>query len=149
MTVERSNALEVWRTVPCKLWTGALNKKPNGYGVKGIGNHKIRYVHRLAWEEVNGPIPKGIRVLHRCDVPQCYEIQHLFLGTAKDNSQDMLAKGRESAGEDRWNCKLTKDQVDEIRSLAGTMTQRKIAERFQVSYQQVSKIIRNERRKVR
>jgi len=50
--------------------------------------------HRLAWEEAKGPIPDGLFVLHRCDVRGCINVDHLFLGTAKDNTHDMMAKGR-------------------------------------------------------
>jgi hypothetical protein len=52
------------------------------------------FVHRFVWEEARGPIPDGLLVCHRCDVPACCNVDHLFLGTHKDNTQDMLAKGR-------------------------------------------------------
>jgi hypothetical protein len=52
----------------------------------------------MVWEESNGSIPDGMRVLHRCDVPACVNIDHLFLGTSLDNMQDMTAKGRGSGG---------------------------------------------------
>ena len=74
------------------MWTGAT---ANGYGQRSVGG-KTQYVHRLAWEEVHGPIPEGMRVLHHCDNPPCYEITHLFLGTSKVNTEDMIAKGRQA-----------------------------------------------------
>jgi len=53
------------------------------------------YLHRIAWEAHNAePIPEGLMVCHSCDNPRCFNPEHLFLGTAKDNTQDMLSKQR-------------------------------------------------------
>lgn len=76
----------------CIEWTGARHS--SGYGVKRTPAG-LRYVHRLAWEAAHGPIPEGMFVCHHCDNPPCYLVDHLFLGTCADNTQDMLAKGRE------------------------------------------------------
>jgi len=96
-----------WQGVPCKVWTGARNK--NGYGVRGIGprsSHRTVLVHRHAWEEVHGPIPAETPyVLHHCDNPACYEVEHLFLGTQKDNMEDCSQKGRvRNQHQDKTHC---------------------------------------------
>ena len=80
----------------CLLWTGATNEK--GYGVIGAGARGagVLKVHRVAWELARGPIPEGLFVLHRCDIPACCNVAHLFLGTNADNVADMIAKGRNS-----------------------------------------------------
>ena len=78
-------------TSGCHLWTAAVAGK--GYGVINHGG-VMRYAHRLAWEFAYGPIPEGLCALHRCDVPACVNVAHLFLGTVADNNRDMAAKGR-------------------------------------------------------
>ena len=75
----------------CILWTGWTSTK--GYGQKRIDG-KVKGVHRLAWEEAHGPIPEGMFVCHKCDVPACYNVEHLFLGTPSDNMRDKASKGR-------------------------------------------------------
>lgn len=78
----------------CVLWTGAKNSR--GYGHRQINGRTV-YVHRLAYEAANGPIPEGMMVLHRCDVRSCHNPEHLYLGTAKQNTADMLARDRQPA----------------------------------------------------
>ena len=75
----------------CWIFQGSLNA--DGYGQISRDGRGVR-LHRLAWEEANGPIPKGMRVCHRCDMPACCNVAHLFLGTQQDNVTDMIAKGR-------------------------------------------------------
>ena len=78
---------------PCIEWTGAKNS--HGYGHRKIPKtRKNKTIHRTAWEEAYGPIPDGLWVLHKCDNPPCYNVDHLFLGTVLDNSRDMHSKGR-------------------------------------------------------
>ena len=76
----------------CWIWMKAMRwdgyGKATHQGCRGIG------AHRWAWEVVNGPIPKGLNVLHRCDVKSCVNPDHLFLGTQKENLADCRAKGR-------------------------------------------------------
>ena len=49
---------------------------------------------RELWTAVNGPIPQGMLVLHHCDNPACVNIDHMYLGTPRDNVLDMLRRGR-------------------------------------------------------
>lgn len=81
----------------CWLWTGSKNNK--GYGMilvqTAIGK---RLAHRVSYELYVGPIPDGLCALHRCDTPACVNPKHIFLGTKKDNIDDMDAKGRRVVG---------------------------------------------------
>jgi hypothetical protein len=87
------------RTTPepnsgCHLWTGVVNH--HGYGMIGLGERRagIDRTHRVSWRLAFGEIPPGLMVLHRCDTPSCVNPTHLFLGTAADNTADMVRKGR-------------------------------------------------------
>jgi len=75
----------------CWHWKGARNT--DGYG-NLRRNKKSCKAHRIAWEITNGPVPNGFYVLHKCDNPLCCNPNHLFLGTQKENVDDMTAKGR-------------------------------------------------------
>lgn len=76
----------------CVLYTGFRNKQ--GYSQVNWRPSGRILVHRLAYEQINGPIPHGHVVCHRCDTPNCVNPSHLFVGTQKDNLRDMFAKGR-------------------------------------------------------
>jgi hypothetical protein len=76
----------------CWVWRGGKNK--NGQGVVRHGGRN-QVTSRVAWELAYGSIPTGLWVLHRCDNPSCINPKHLFLGTAQDNVDDMIAKGRQ------------------------------------------------------
>lgn len=97
----------------CWLWTaGRLNG--------GYGSFICKLVHRISWTLANGDIPKGLCVLHRCDVRSCVNPAHLFLGTHADNTADMIRKGRwvvppVKRGEANGSSKLTSAQVRAIR----------------------------------
>ena len=87
----------VTKTSSCWNWTGSTIN--TGYGVLFVQG-RLRTAHRLSWELHHGPIPEGLCVLHRCDNRTCVNPSHLFLGTKKQNTQDMLSKGRHGHGEE-------------------------------------------------
>jgi len=81
------------KTDACWIWKGTRERK--GYGRLNRGGRTGQLLaHRAAYELFIGPIPEGMMVCHRCDVPYCVNPDHLFIGTAKDNAMDEVAKGR-------------------------------------------------------
>ena len=127
----------------CWAWQGC--KHPQGYGL--IRNMPAyiapRLAHRVSWELHFGPIPEGVLVLHRCDNPACSNPEHLFLGSHQDNSDDMVAKGRQAhaggrvkgdprlQGENHPRAKLTNAQRAAILTAPGSA--REIAKEFGVA----------------
>lgn len=82
-------------TTPCAEYDGFRTARGYGRVNKRVaGKLTSRYVHRLAWEAAYGPIPPDMCVMHLCDNPPCYRLDHLRLGTRAENAADMKAKGR-------------------------------------------------------
>lgn len=75
----------------CRLWTGAIGGR--GYGVLSLSTRQV-YAHRASYALHCGPIPAGKIVCHKCDVRNCINPDHFFLGTHRDNMLDKVAKGR-------------------------------------------------------
>lgn len=110
----------------CWLWQGYLT---GGYGYITV-NGKSILAHRYSYELHNGAIPEGSGyhgtcVCHRCDVRNCVNPNHLFLGSNLENMKDRDRKGRQWRGETRSlanrgernpQAKLLPHQVQAIRS---------------------------------
>ena len=78
---------------PCRLWQGHCN--PNGYGTYSIkGRAHYVLIHRWVWEQINGPIPEGVEIMHACDNKPCFRYDHLVAGTRHDTAMLMVARGR-------------------------------------------------------
>lgn len=126
----------------CWLWTGAVAKCRNGdYGLLTWFGGKMRLAHRVSYELFKGPI-NDLCVLHKCDTPLCVNPDHMFLGTRKDNIDDMLRKGRRTykSGADARTAKLTESQVREIRSLKDQFSTRQLAKMFGIGSSAMHKI---------
>lgn len=131
----------------CWEWVGA---KSGGYGSFGVEKRILR-AHRFMWAAVNGAIPAGMCICHRCDNPACVNPGHLFLGTNHDNVMDRVAKGRSvvseafvrtsAPGERNRHAKLTEADVLRIRSLRGSHSTRQLMAMYGVTKTAINKIV--------
>ncbi len=124
----------------CWTWNGLHDS--NGYGLVNVDGVKTR-CHRVAFTLTNGPVEKGKYVCHRCDNPGCCRPDHLFAGTALDNSRDCAEKGRNCRGEKNWAARLKEDDIRQIRRLygGGGYLQREVGVLFGISQMHVYKIV--------
>jgi hypothetical protein len=132
------------KTNKCWFWTGALNAW--GYGIINI-KKKITLAHRAMWSLFKGEIPKNSLVCHSCDNPSCVNPDHLWLGSNKDNMDDMYSKKRSNQpqGEKHPLSKLTNEDVLKIRSLhkPRIYTAKQLAKEFNVKETAINCIIYN------
>lgn len=88
---------KVQKSNDCWLWQGG--KPGRKYGQYFLRQKRVG-THRVAWMmSRNRGIPQGMFICHHCDNPQCVRPEHLFLGTAQDNSDDKCKKGRQAKGD--------------------------------------------------
>jgi len=137
---------KVKKTIDCWLWNGRLNRKVYGYGNINYDG-RAQPAHRVSWQIHNGPIPKGMKVLHSCDVPICVNPKHLFLGTQADNIHDMYKKKRNNnvKGERVHSAVLTEQDVIRIRKLRSRYSLSHLAALYSMSKGHIGKIINRQR----
>jgi hypothetical protein len=106
----------------CWEWQGS--KSGDGYGaIKEKNSRKQTSTHRKSYEEFKGEISNGLLVCHSCDNILCCNPDHLFLGTAKENTVDSIKKARWSKvffdqnGSKNISAKFNEELVREIKIL--------------------------------
>ena len=131
----------------CWNWFGC--KYRGGYGqFRRLidGEWKMAKTHRYSYEYYKGPIPQGLVVCHTCDNPSCVNPEHLFIGTHKDNMQDMIKKGRRSLKtrnpKHRWLSKELAVQIREDHKQG--MSYAELQEKYTQSKQQISRVVRGD-----
>lgn len=132
-----------------KTWIWKGWKEKNGYA-KTKYKGKSEWVHRVSYMLfINPIIPKDKCVLHKDDVPLNCCPSNLWLGTKKDNSRDMINKGRGVQpclfGESHPNSKFLDKQILEIRYLYKECgkTILDLSKKFNVHRSTVERILNN------
>lgn len=100
----------------CWLWVGSVDGDGYGFISPYINGERIRLrAHRASYEVFVGEIPDGMFVCHKCDVPGCVNPDHLFAGSALDNTRDMIQKGRDGYRKKETHCtkghEITPDNI--------------------------------------
>lgn len=102
----------------CWPWRGKVDRY--GYGKLYVGVKRTPEgkkfaihcsAHRVSFYLYHGWIPDDLLVCHACDVRDCVNPLHLWVGTDADNNRDMQAKGRWSGG----TFKIPNDDVRRLR----------------------------------
>lgn len=115
------------------------------YGLVSItldGKRKSVPAHRAMWMATQNDLTLSckIYICHKCDNPSCVNLDHLFAGTPKDNSQDMVSKNR-YAKKRKLHTRLLKFTNEEILAIKNSTGKLKwIAEEFKTTTSYVSKI---------
>ena len=139
---------KVNKTESCWLWTGGTYIK--GYGNFWDGSRQISS-HRFSYKYFIEDIPKGMCICHKCDNVACVNPTHLWLGTQKQNLQDMYSKKRNrplntyTSGSKHFNAKLSNIDVKTIRDVytTGRFSHRELARKFHVSKTIITNILNN------
>lgn len=129
----------------CWEWRGFVH--PTGYGqmARDASGRNIN-TNRAAYLVTKGDIPDGLWILHTCDNRLCCNPDHLWAGTPKENTHDMIAKGRRrgpsevARGEDITLSKLTEEMVRAMRA-EPPMTFKALGEKYGVSAGTANKVI--------
>jgi len=131
---------KVDKETSCWIWQRGLFS--NGYGQISIAG-KPTPAHRASYIAFIGPIPEGKLVCHACDNPLCVNPDHLWIGTNRDNMEDMVKKGR-SAVANNAHAKLTIDQVKAIKRQYGKKNMEELADIFFVTPPTIARIVYGE-----
>ena len=123
----------------CWEWIACIH--PNGYGQFLLNNKKCA-AHRVSYELHVGKIPDDLLVCHTCDVKNCVNPNHLFLGTQQENVDDMIKKGRanKAKGSKSGNAKLNESQARVIKKLLASISVKEVAGLFSASKNTVHRI---------
>lgn len=112
-----------------QCWEWQRSRQPGSYGLLPLGDTTV-YAHRHFFEQKYGLLPEGYQVDHLCRNRACVNPEHMEAVTNSQNSQ----RGS--------NAKLTPEDVQTIRKMAGKgILQRPIASQFGIAQTHVSRIV--------
>lgn len=138
-----------WDVQESTCWEWNMGKAKGGYGKMSTqrdGRSVTVYASRVALRSRLGrPIVPGMQALHTCDNPPCVNPNHLYEGTPKQNTKDMISRGRRADSHIKGGLatrRLTEKQVTEIRTrVTEGAVQKRMAEEYGVSAQTISNVV--------
>ena len=130
----------------CWEWTAAKYRGGYGHFRRLVdGKWKMAKAHRYAYEAFKGPLEPFLMVCHTCDNPSCVNPAHLFTGTAKENSDDKMKKGRRGLPRNAKHKWLTEEIVENMRQdYANGMSQIEIVNKYDYSRAQVCRVVNHQ-----
>jgi len=131
---------DIIRVTASGCWEWLLTGPKRGYG-RVVHRRRVIGAHRAMFAAFYGPIPQGLSVLHHCDNPPCVRPDHLWLGTAKDNQADAVAKRRHSGFA---RARITEQQVLEIR--ASALPTKTLADAYRCSTRHIRDLVTGKKR---
>lgn len=129
----------------CWDWQGSINT--SGYGRFKAASYTTIIAHRFSLVAHTRTDFTDLLALHSCDRPRCVNPAHLRWGTVQDNSDDMVARGRQGvadrAGFANGACKLQPEHLAQIvAGLQYGLNNKQIAEDLPVDHALISRIRR-------
>lgn len=139
---------------PCWLY-GAKPRNKYAAISRGVGLG-VTAAHRFSFELHGSEIPRGKFVCHRCDIKNCVNPSHLYVGDHEDNNQDNRERGLFKApkvrtarvktrpGEGSHGRKLGVEYIERLKAeyASGEFTQMELAKRYGVSQGTISATVR-------
>lgn len=95
-TAEERFWAKVDRSGDCWVWTAAQYR--NGYGMFGVTHKRPTRAHKYSYELVNGPVPDGLHIDHKCRNRLCVNPDHLHAVTPKQNRENLTVDPRSRSG---------------------------------------------------
>lgn len=138
------------RTYKSALMKPYKNAARGGYLYVHLSNgsdKKSRSVHTLVAKAFLGPKTKGHESRHLDGNAANNALSNLVWGTRKENVKDKVTHGTVPFGEAHGRSELSRAQIEAIKSTAGKISQRKLAEQYGVCQQHISNIQTGKRRK--
>jgi hypothetical protein len=122
----------LWQGTPCDKWGHCM------FMITARPIPICYMVHRLSYYFHHNVDPYPNLVLHTCDVCNCVNPEHLYLGTHADNVNDMVTRNR-------FASQLDPEDVKVIRERCKTEKQNVLAQEYGVHQSTISRAINGTR----
>ncbi len=138
------------RSGKVRRWPGkqlALVRDSGGYlrvNLSDLGRRKERCVHCLVAEAFIGPRPESMDVCHNDGNRDNNAFSNLRYGTTLENQRDRRAHGTDPVGSRNGRAKLTENDVRNIRSLRGFISNLELSRKYGVDNSVIYRIQNHE-----